>query len=86
MTEEQESQPMPPKKLAFIIDGEVADVLHTDERLSAIFLSEPLIIDITEEMSKESDYVIPGATYNYETKEFTNPERLLPPSQIIGEA
>lgn len=83
MTEEQS---LPPKKLAFIVDGEVADVLHTDERLSAIFLSQPLVVDITEEMSEKSDYVIPGASYDYETKEFTNPERLLPPPQIIGEA
>jgi hypothetical protein len=32
--------------LVFVIDGEVADVLHTDERLAAIFLSEPEIIEI----------------------------------------
>lgn len=37
----------PPVKLAFIIDGEVVDVLHTDLRLAAIFLSEPIIIDVT---------------------------------------
>jgi len=33
--------------LAFIIDGEVVQVMGTDERLAAILLSEPIIVDIT---------------------------------------
>lgn len=39
---------LPPIKVAFIIDGVVQDVLHTDTRLGAIFLSEPAIVDVTE--------------------------------------
>ena len=74
MTEEQS---LPPKKIVFIIDGEVVDILHTDERLSAIFLSQPLILDITEEMSDNPNYIIPGATYDYETKTFTNPQMII---------
>ena len=38
----------PPIKVAFIIDGKVVDVLHTDERLAAIFLSDPVVIDVTQ--------------------------------------
>ena len=39
---------LPPIKIAFIIDGEVVDVLHTDERLGSIFLSQPVILDVTD--------------------------------------
>lgn len=48
MSDQQLNPPVPPVKLAFIIDGTVLDVLHTDDRLAAIFLSEPLIIDISD--------------------------------------
>ena len=34
--------------LAFVIDGQVVQVMGTDERLAAILLSEPIIVDITE--------------------------------------
>ena len=50
-----EQPPLPPVKLAFIIDGKVLDVLHTDDRLAAIFLSEPLILDVSEKMAEISD-------------------------------
>ena len=33
--------------LAFVIDGEVVQVMGTDERLAAILLSEPAIVDVT---------------------------------------
>ena len=39
---------MPPLKLAFVLDNEVVDILHTDERLAAIMLSQPLVVDVTE--------------------------------------
>lgn len=41
------SADLPPVMLAFVIDNNVVDVLHTDERLAAIFLSEPKVVDIT---------------------------------------
>lgn len=44
---------LPPVKLAFIIDGKVVDIIHTDERFAAIFLSNPLILDVTPEEGKE---------------------------------
>lgn len=39
--------PLPPNKIAFVINGSVVDVLHTDDRLAAILLSDPVIIDAT---------------------------------------
>lgn len=43
----QNQQAVPPVKIAFVIDNQVVDILHTDERLAAIFLSEPTIVDVT---------------------------------------
>jgi len=36
------------KKLAYVIDGKVVQTLSTDERMWAIILSEPTIVDITD--------------------------------------
>lgn len=38
---------LPPVKIAFVIDDEVIDILHTDDRLAAIFLSNPEVLDVT---------------------------------------
>jgi hypothetical protein len=65
-----------PIKLAFVIDGEVVDVLHTDERLAAIFTSNPLVLDVSERFVEDPLSVSSGAKYNYETGEFTEPEAL----------
>ena len=40
MTTENQSLQTPPIKLAFVLDGQVADILHTDERLAATHLKE----------------------------------------------
>jgi hypothetical protein len=37
-----------PRRLAFILDGEVVETMSTDDRLGAIFLSQPLVLDITD--------------------------------------
>lgn len=42
------TQELPPRRLAFIMDGEVVEMMNTDDRLGALFLSEPLVVDITE--------------------------------------
>ena len=70
MPEQNQEVQLPPYKLAFIIDGEIADILHTDERLEAIFTSNPLVIDVTGNLIEEGGNVVVGGTYNYETKEF----------------
>lgn len=38
---------LPPIRLAFVIDGVVQDIINTDERLAAILLSDPIVIDVT---------------------------------------
>lgn len=68
-------QPIPPVKLAFIIDGKVLDVLHTDDRLAAIFLSEPLILDVTEKMAEitSEDPRASLVNWTFDGKDFTPP-------------
>jgi len=39
---------LPPHKIAFVLDGVVQDVLHVDDRLAAILLSDPLLVDATQ--------------------------------------
>lgn len=64
---------MPPNKVAFIIDNELVDIIHTDDRLAAIFLSDPVMIDVSDrELVK--DGIIIGATYDPSTGKFTAPQ------------
>lgn len=64
---------MPPNKVAFIIDNEIVDIIHTDDRLAAIFLSDPVMIDVTgRELVK--DGIIIGGTYDPATGNFTAPQ------------
>ena len=63
-------------KIALIIDNEVVDVIRTDERLAAIFLSNPTIVDVTDHTDENGNFdimVTPPSTYNPETQEFTPP-------------
>jgi hypothetical protein len=77
MAEENTARPLPPIKLAFIIDNVVTDVLHTDERLAAIFLSDPLIIDVTERTSgHDLENIVPNAIYDPENYSFTHPDKV----------
>lgn len=62
-----ESETIPPVKVAYVIDNLVVDVVYTDERLGSIFLSEPIIIDITN-----NDDVSIGSAYDSETGSFLN--------------
>ena len=55
---------LPPVKIAFVIDGEVVDVLHTDERLGAIFLSQPIVVDVSEWYAANPGRVLVKATYD----------------------
>lgn len=70
-----EEQPLPPVKIAFVIDNVVVDVLHTDERLGSIFLSEPLIIDVSEHKDENGKFsLLVNSTYDPETQIFTSPQ------------
>lgn len=62
---------VPPIKIAFIIDGVIVDILHTDERLAAIFMSEPKAVDITDRLETEGIGV--NYLYDEETDTFTAP-------------
>ena len=71
-----EQPALPLVKLALIIDNEVVDILHTDERLSAIFLSNPIIVDVSENFYNEENKptLLVGAIYDETTKTFNNIE------------
>ena len=62
-----------PIKIAFIIDGEVVDILHTQDRLAAILLSEPTIVDITDVKNDSNSDIYPGWAYDSTTDTFTPP-------------
>jgi hypothetical protein len=64
MTTEETTPTLPPVKIAFIIDGVVTDVLHTDDRLGAIFLSEPKIVDVTEYLKNNPSVNLVKAAYD----------------------
>jgi hypothetical protein len=66
MTENQ----LPPMKIAFVIDNKVVDILHTDERLAAIMLSNPIILDVTGENGQHLAQV--NDTYNPADGSFTS--------------
>ncbi len=72
MTTEPVPQPLPPAKIAFIIDGIVTEVLHTEDRMAAIFLSEPTILDVTEWYATHEGEDIVN-TY-YDGVSFTRPD------------
>lgn len=55
---------LPPAKIALVLDGEVLDVLHTDERLAAIFLSQPTIVDATEYLAANPNKILVGGTWD----------------------
>ena len=66
---------MPKHKVAFVIDGAVVDIIHTDDRLAAIFLSEPTILDVTDQfVIGEVPGVWVGDAYNPTTNTFTRPQ------------
>ena len=67
------------RQLAFIIDNEVVEILYTDERLSAIFLSNPVLRDITEQMKDPVENIWIGATYDPDTDTYKNPPQIEDP-------
>jgi hypothetical protein len=70
-----EQVPLPPHKIAFVIDNNVVDILHTDARLAAIFLSEPLILDVTDKFTEgEVPGIFSGDIYDPETGDFNRPQ------------
>ena len=66
---------LPPNRLALVLDGQVLDVLQTDDRLAAIFLSEPTIIDVSAVVNDHDVLVMPGDLYDAETGAFAYPDQ-----------
>lgn len=65
---------LPPDRVAFVIDGEVVEVLYVNEKLAAILNSNPLIVDVTGMTADVGGIVQAGVLYDYETKTFKKPE------------
>lgn len=73
---------LPPNKIAFIIDGEVLDVFHTDDRLAAILLSNPTIVNATAEYANLAEgFNLIG--YKYDGQSFTAPVILEPQDGLV---
>lgn len=62
-------QVLPPVKIAFVIDGKVVDVIHTEERMAAILLSEPQIVEATDWVNAHPGELLIG--YNFDGENFT---------------
>jgi predicted acetyltransferase len=76
MEEQTQEQPQLPQiKIAFVLDGEVVDILHTDERLAAIFTSSPLIVDVTGQLVENGGIVKVGTKWSYESEQFIAEEQ-----------
>jgi len=65
MTEQNDPAPI---KVAFIIDNEVIDIMNTDDRWGAIFLSEPTCVDVTDLVKAGTPLI--GRIYDENTKQF----------------
>jgi len=77
MSENQdlEKTELPKQKVAFVIDNEVVDIIHTDQRLAAILLSEPLMLDVSDKfVVGEVPGVWIGDAYNSATDTFIRPQ------------
>jgi hypothetical protein len=58
-----------PAKVAFIIDNKVVDIISTDSRLASIFLSEPVVLDVSHVEHAAIDW-----DYDPETKTISGPD------------
>jgi hypothetical protein len=72
MSDQTNQNKVPSNKLAYIIDGKVLDVLHTDDRLSAIMLSEPIIVDVTD-FYKDKDQSFNIVNWDFDGENFIPP-------------
>jgi len=61
---------MPPNIVAYVLDNKVVQTIHLDDRMAAIVLSEPLVINITD---RGIGAVKNGDVYDPETDAFYRP-------------
>jgi len=57
-------------RIALVIDDMVTDVMHTDNRLAAILLSEPTVIDVSDYLVGNDIKVYPGMKYDKDKNKF----------------
>jgi hypothetical protein len=69
----KERENTPPVALVYLIDNTVVDIIRTDERLAAIMLSQPLILDLSDVENLNDINAVVGSTYDPETSTFTLP-------------
>lgn len=70
VTQSEGPMELPPIKIAFLIENKIVEILNTDDRIAAILLSSPVIMDVTDRTNNEEEYVMLGSTYNVETNMF----------------
>lgn len=52
------------RSLAFIIDGEVAEVINYDDHMAAVLLSNPLIVDISNINVTSDGWTFDGSAFS----------------------
>lgn len=57
------NHPLPPVKIAFVLDDKVVDIIHTDERMAAILLSNPTIVEATDWVNAHQGEDLIGRDY-----------------------
>jgi hypothetical protein len=56
--------------IAFVVDDEVVDIIYTDDRLAAMFMSDPTVVDITHLVSDPLLHPAVGWAYDADTNTF----------------
>lgn len=77
-----EQPAIPPNHLALIIDGMVEDIMHTEDRLAAILLSEPVVVEIGHPDEPTSPRI--GWVYDAATGEFSARKEAVPTAEDLA--
>lgn len=56
------------RSIAFVIDGEVIEIINTDTKFAAILLSNPITLDVTGNADEFGGQVSLGTKYDYDRK------------------
>jgi hypothetical protein len=60
--------------VAIVVDGKVVDVMGTTDRMHAMLLSNPTIVNLGSNAQKATSLVPEQCTYDEATRTFTNPD------------
>jgi hypothetical protein len=61
---------LPHNSVAFVMDGEVTEILYVNEKIFSLLTSDPLIVDVTGLTVDLGGIVQRGTLYDYPTKTF----------------